>query len=152
LQEEYIMNTAKYETGKKFSWHAMITIYISIRIVLVKRCTATAMQATRGRGGMNYSSYSYLTWALDGDQWSASCPGRALPPGKYLGYHLYRRLGDPQAWYGHTDQRKKSFASAGIRTPVVHSVDKHYTDCSTVFHKFWTSWLSVQPAATTYQL
>jgi hypothetical protein len=28
------------------------------------------------------SSYSFTTSALDGDEWSASRPGRALPPGK----------------------------------------------------------------------
>jgi hypothetical protein len=29
-----------------------------------------------------YSSYSFTTSALDGGEWSASRPGRALPPGK----------------------------------------------------------------------
>jgi hypothetical protein len=29
-----------------------------------------------------YSSYSFTTSALDGDEWLASRPGRALPPGK----------------------------------------------------------------------
>jgi hypothetical protein len=29
-----------------------------------------------------YSSYSFLTSALDGGDWSASGPGRALAPGK----------------------------------------------------------------------
>jgi hypothetical protein len=29
-----------------------------------------------------YSSYYFTTSALDGGEWSASCPGRALPPGK----------------------------------------------------------------------
>jgi hypothetical protein len=29
-----------------------------------------------------YSSYSFLTSALEGGEWSASRPGRALPPGK----------------------------------------------------------------------
>jgi hypothetical protein len=33
-----------------------------------------------GRGGRRYSSYSFLTSALDGGEWSASRPGRALPP------------------------------------------------------------------------
>jgi hypothetical protein len=33
-------------------------------------------------GERRYSSYSFLTSALDGSQWSASRPGRALPPGK----------------------------------------------------------------------
>jgi hypothetical protein len=31
-----------------------------------------------------YSSYSFMTSALDGSQWSASRPRRALPPGKEL--------------------------------------------------------------------
>jgi hypothetical protein len=29
-----------------------------------------------------YSSYSFTTSAIDADQWLASRPGRALPPGK----------------------------------------------------------------------
>jgi hypothetical protein len=29
-----------------------------------------------------YSAYSFWTWALDGGEWLASRPGRALPPGK----------------------------------------------------------------------
>jgi hypothetical protein len=36
------------------------------------------------KGERNYSSYSFLTSALDGSEWSASLPGRALPPGKGL--------------------------------------------------------------------
>jgi hypothetical protein len=33
-------------------------------------------------GERKYSSYLLLTSALDGGEWSASRPGRALPPGK----------------------------------------------------------------------
>jgi hypothetical protein len=33
-------------------------------------------------GERRYSSYSFTTSALDGGGWSASRPGRALPPGK----------------------------------------------------------------------
>jgi hypothetical protein len=33
-------------------------------------------------GEERYSSYSFSTSALDGGEWSASRPGRALPPGK----------------------------------------------------------------------
>jgi hypothetical protein len=35
-----------------------------------------------GGGERRYSSYSFLTSALDGGEWSASRLGRALPPGK----------------------------------------------------------------------
>jgi hypothetical protein len=34
----------------------------------------------RSRGERMYSSYSFTTSALDGGEWSASRPGRALPP------------------------------------------------------------------------
>ncbi|KDR19802.1 Proton-coupled folate transporter [Zootermopsis nevadensis] len=38
-------------------------------------------------GERRYSSYSFLTSALDGGEWSASRPGRALRPGKDPGSH-----------------------------------------------------------------
>jgi hypothetical protein len=46
-----------------------------------------------GGGERRYSSYSFTTSALDGGEWSASRPGRALPPGIGPRYPLYRRLG-----------------------------------------------------------
>jgi hypothetical protein len=48
-----------------------------------------------------YSAYSFLTSALDGAEWSASCPSHVLPPGKDSRYLLDRRLGGPQTWSGH---------------------------------------------------
>jgi hypothetical protein len=36
----------------------------------------------RRLGERRYSSYSFSTLALDGGEWSASRPGRALAPGK----------------------------------------------------------------------
>jgi hypothetical protein len=33
-------------------------------------------------GERRYSSYSFLTSALEGSEWSASLPGHALPPGE----------------------------------------------------------------------
>jgi hypothetical protein len=38
----------------------------------------------RRLGERRYSSYSFFTSALDGGEWSASRPGRALAPGKEL--------------------------------------------------------------------
>jgi hypothetical protein len=45
-----------------------------------KSCLATRHGGTLGE--RRYSSYSFLISALDGGEWSASRPGRALPPGK----------------------------------------------------------------------
>jgi hypothetical protein len=42
---------------------------------------AVPLHATEALGDTRYSSYSFTTSALDGGEWSASRPGRALPPG-----------------------------------------------------------------------
>jgi hypothetical protein len=65
-----------------------------------KSCLATCYAGAKGD---RQSSYSFLAMALDGDERSASRPGRALAPGKDppLRYQLYRRLGGPQSWSGH---------------------------------------------------
>jgi hypothetical protein len=58
-----------------------------------------------------YRSNSLLTSALDGGEWSVSCPGCALPPGRTPGTHC---IG---GWVGlraglDTAARGKSFSSA----------------------------------------
>jgi hypothetical protein len=74
-------------------------------------------------GERKYSSYSFLTSALVGGEWSASRPGRALPRGKDHRYPLYRRLGGSQSRSGHRGCR-----GSNLDLPVVQSVVRHYTD------------------------
>jgi hypothetical protein len=62
-------------------------VYIRLN---VKQTHNTRMEA---QGKRMYISYSFSTSALDGGEWSASRPGRALAPGKEPWYPLYRRLG-----------------------------------------------------------
>jgi hypothetical protein len=47
-----------------------------------------------------YSSYFFLVLAVDAGEWSASRPGRALPPGKGAQYLLYWRPAGPQSRSG----------------------------------------------------
>jgi hypothetical protein len=76
-----------------------------------------------------YSSYSFTTSVLDGGEWSASRPGRALPPGKGPRYPLDRRLGGPQSRSGHRGYRKILCPRPGsnLDRPVVQSVVRHHT-------------------------
>jgi hypothetical protein len=73
----------------------------------------------RRLGESRYSSYSFLTSALDEGEWSASRLGRALAREKDPRYPLYRRLGGPQSRSGHKDWRKNPLPLPGIepRTP-----------------------------------
>jgi hypothetical protein len=77
-----------------------------------------AMKAPGGRGG---SSYSFLTSALDGGEWSASRPGRAIPPGKGPPVHIGQEAGwaPEPVWMQRLEEI--SSASVGDRTPVVQS-------------------------------
>jgi hypothetical protein len=74
-------------------------------------------------GERSYSSCSFLTSALEGGEWSASRPGRALPP-----VPTVQEAGwaPEPVWTRRVDE--KSTASVGGRTPAVQSVASHYTD------------------------
>jgi hypothetical protein len=89
-----------------------------------------------------YSSYSFLTLALDGDQMSASRPGRALPLEKDPQYPLDRRLGRPQSWFGHRDYRESPFPLPGIEPwlpdhPVFSQTLYWLSYPSSVYHICW---------------
>jgi hypothetical protein len=72
-------------------------------------------------GGERYSSYSFLTLALDRGKWSASRPGRALPLGKEPLVPTGQEAGwaPEPVWMQRLEE--KSSASVGDRTPFVRS-------------------------------
>jgi hypothetical protein len=79
-----------------------------------------------------YSSYSFTTSALDGGEWSASRPGRALPPGKGPPVPIVQEAGwaPEPVWTQMLEE--KSFAPAGDRTPIAriyyyNNLLSHYT-------------------------
>jgi hypothetical protein len=65
-------------------------------------------------GDRRYSSYSFLTSALEGGEWSASRPGRALPQGKEPPVHIVQEAGwVPEAVW---TQRLEEKSSASVGT------------------------------------
>jgi hypothetical protein len=83
-------------------------------MVKVKAVSQHTYGGTGGGGKRMYSSYSFTTSALDGDEWLAPCPGRALPLGKgpLPSTHL------TEGWVGprvslDTGYRKNHLACAG---------------------------------------
>ena len=94
------------------------------------------------RGWVELYLYSFMTTTLEGGEWSASRPGRILPPGKTR-YPLYRRLGGLQGWSGRTE----NLVSTGIRSPdrparsqslYRLSYPSYVTHCREL--KFWGGW------------
>jgi hypothetical protein len=78
-------------------------------------------------GERRYSSYSFLTSALDGGELSALRPGRALSPGKGPPVPI----GQEAEWAAGLDAKARGkilSASVGDRTPIVQSLVSHYTD------------------------
>jgi hypothetical protein len=79
-------------------------------------------------GDRRYSSCSFLTSALEGGEWSASRPGRALPPDKEPPVPILEEAGwaPEPVWTKRLEE--KSSVSIGDRTPAVQSVVRHYTE------------------------
>jgi hypothetical protein len=92
-------------------------------------------------GDRRYSSYSFLTSALERGEWSASRPGRALPPDKEPPVPTVQEAG----WAPEPDWTQrlegKSSAPVGDRTPAVQSVMRHCTEIPRLAHavKKWTN-------------
>jgi hypothetical protein len=82
-------------------------------------------------GERRYSSYSFLTSALEGGEWSASRPDRALPPGKELPVPIVQEAGwaPEPVWTQRLEERSSAFVTD--RTPAVQSVVRQYTDWAT---------------------
>jgi hypothetical protein len=82
------------------------------------------------RGKRRYSSYSFITSALDGGEWSASRPGRALAPGNGPPVPIVQEAG----WATDTEARGKILCpcrGSNLDRPVVQSIARHYTDWAT---------------------
>jgi hypothetical protein len=82
-------------------------------------------------GKRRYSSYSFMTSALDGGEWSASCAGRSLPPGKGPPVPIVQEAGwaSEPVWTQRLEE--KSFClcrGSNLDRPVVQPVARHYTD------------------------
>jgi hypothetical protein len=95
------------------------------------------MEEQRG-GEMLYSSYTFRTSALDGDEWSASRPGRALSLGKdpSPGTHCIGGWVSPRAGLD-TEVRGKIpclCPGSNLDLPLVQSVGRHYTAWATPAH------------------
>jgi hypothetical protein len=78
----------------------------------------TPMQA---QGERRYSSYSFMNSALDGGEWSASRPCRALLPWLGLPVPIVQEVGWAQEPVWTQRLEEKSFAPAGDWTPIARS-------------------------------
>jgi hypothetical protein len=82
-------------------------------------------------GERMYSSYSFMTAALDGDEWSASRPGRALAPGKGPPVPIVQEVGLAPEPVWTQRLQEKSFClcrGSNLVRPVAQSVARHYTE------------------------
>jgi hypothetical protein len=73
------------------------------------------------QGERMYSSYSFTTSALDGGEWSASRPGRALATEKGPPVPIVQEAGWAPEPVWTQSLEEKSFASTGDKTPIARS-------------------------------
>jgi hypothetical protein len=85
---------------------------------MTEKCYPATLHAD-AMGERRYSCYSFLTSSLDGVEWSAPRPCRALPPGKRPHVPILQEAGWASEPFWTQTIQEKSFSSAGDRTPVV---------------------------------
>jgi hypothetical protein len=93
----------------------------------IKSCPTTRHEGTSGE--RKYSSYSFSTSALDGVEWWASRPGRALDPGEGPPVPTVQEAG----WAPEPVWRKffRLRRASSLDRPVVLPVARPYTDRAT---------------------
>jgi len=119
----------------------------------VHKCTpvqalslCTGRKAHKGSRGV---ALIFLDHGTRTGEWSASRPGRSLPPGKTR-YPLYRRLGGPQ---GRSGQVRKISPPPGFDPRTVQPVASRYTDWATRQPVYrWISIPNVILAPNTFKL
>jgi hypothetical protein len=102
------------------------TYFYTRLVVRTRRVSASIVKQSRYTlwrrlGEEEYSSYSFTTSALDGGEWSASRPSRALPPENRPPVPIVQEAGwaPEPVWTQRLEE--KSFAPAGDRTPIARS-------------------------------
>jgi hypothetical protein len=85
-------------------------------------------------GDRRYSSYSFSSSALDGGEWSASRPSRALPPGKGPPVPIIQESGwaPEPVWTQRLEEKFFSLCrGSNLDRSVIQPVARHYTDWAT---------------------
>jgi hypothetical protein len=114
----------------------LVSMLTSITIVIkLTLCHYTPWRSLRGE---EHSSYSFSTSALDGGEWSASGPSRALPPGKGPPVPIVQEAGwaPEPVWTQRIEE--KSFCpcrGSNLDRSVVQPVARHYTAWATRLHQ-----------------
>jgi hypothetical protein len=112
------------------AYHILLDLFT---LVISGKATQSHNTPMEEQGERMYSSYLFTTPALDGGEWSASRPGRALPPGKGPPVPIIQGAGwaPEPVW---TEFRGKIYClcrGSNLDRTVVQSVARHYTDWAT---------------------
>jgi hypothetical protein len=92
-----------------------VCIFVRPRVSLLKvKGNGEVVTVMKAHWGVEVYLHAFLTSALDGGEWSASCPGRFTPRKKEPLVPIGRRLGGLQSRSGRGGEEKNSQPPAGI--------------------------------------
>jgi hypothetical protein len=89
-----------YKSTRRYYLKTDIDIFTTSHISCKSK--AVLLRHAGAKGERKYSSYSFLTSALDGVSGQSYAPTAAYRREKNSRYPLDRRLGGPQSWSGHS--------------------------------------------------
>jgi hypothetical protein len=105
-----------------------------INFLLKTSLSSPTTHLWRHRGERKYSSYPFLTSALDSGEWSVSRPGRAVVLGRGPLVPTVQRLGGVPELVWTQRLQEKSFRlchGSKLNRPVIQPIARHYADWAT---------------------
>jgi hypothetical protein len=111
-----------------------LNVFLHLLQLPTKKLKLSHYTPRRRLGERRYSSYSFSTTALDGGEWSASCPGHVLPQGKGPPVPIVQEAGwaPEPVWTQRLEEKSVHLCrGSNLDRPVVQPVARHYTDWAT---------------------
>jgi hypothetical protein len=108
--------------------------------LVIKKLKLSHYTPRRLLRGEAYSSYSFSTSVLDGGEWSASLPGRPLPPGKRPPVPILQetRWAPEPVWTQKLEEKYFTLCrESNLDRTVAQPVARHYTAWATRLSTLW---------------
>jgi hypothetical protein len=126
--------TEGLQCGELHNMHSLRQLYglslATCSISGLKKLKLSRYTSRRRLGESRCSSYSFSILALDEGEWSASRPGRALPPGKGSPVPIVQEAGwaPEPVWTQRLEEKSLRLCrGSNLDRPVVQPVARHYT-------------------------
>jgi hypothetical protein len=128
----FILSRSVYQANGKRLGNYVYVLWVKLKLFHYTPC--------RCLGGEQYTAYSFSTSSVDGSEWSASRPGRALTQGNGPPVPIVQEVewAPELVWTQRLEEKSfRPCRGSNLDRPVVQPVARHYNDWATRLTHTW---------------